>query len=171
MWPLSVRKIPVVALVANPVTGLLPGATTHLNANVTSTGGTISYNWFYNSAPLSFSGNQYEVDIEKIGNYRVTVMESWAGGPVCSATSSLVTIQALASNKLFVFPSPNDGRFEVAYYNETGNQAQRHLTIVNASGQKVFDKVSRLMDIILCCPLTCAKPLPVFILYLLQYKN
>lgn len=58
-------------------------------------------NWFYNSAPLSFSGNQYEVDIEKIGNYRVTVMEAWAGGPVCSATSSLVTIQALASNKLF----------------------------------------------------------------------
>lgn len=138
---LSVRKIPVVALVANPGTGLLPGATTHLNANVTSTGGANSYNWFYNSAPLSFSGNQYEVDIEKIGNYRVTVMEAWAGGPVCSATSSLVTIQALASNKLFVFPSPNNGQFEVAYYNETGNQAQRHLTIVNASGQKVFDKV------------------------------
>jgi len=138
---LSVRKIPVVALVANPDTGLLPGAITNLNLTSTSTGGTVTNNWFYNDAPLAFSGNSYMVDIEKTGNYKVNVYETWAGGLVCSATSPIVVVEALVSNKLFIFPSPNDGQFQVAYYNETGSNVQRHLSVVNSNGQKVFDKI------------------------------
>jgi hypothetical protein len=52
----------------------------------------------------------------------------------------VVNIVALASSKLFIFPSPNDGRFTVSYYNSGGAIGQRTIRIYNGIGALVYDR-------------------------------
>ncbi len=48
-------------------------------------------------------------------------------------------IDAAASNKFFIFPSPNDGQFTVSYYNETGTNTSRTITVFDSKGAKVYN--------------------------------
>jgi len=45
------------------------------------------------------------------------------------------------SDRLFIFPSPNDGNFSVSYYNTGGVSTQRRIRVMDAKGALVFDKV------------------------------
>jgi hypothetical protein len=81
-----------------------------------------------------------QVDITQVGSYQTTVRESWPGGLACSASSAVVNITALVSDKLFIFPSPNDGNFQVSYYNSGGVNTQRRITIYDSKGSLVFDR-------------------------------
>ena len=138
---LTVRQLPSVGLTAAPLTSLLPGHTTTLTATPsTSTGGTLSTAWTYNTNPLAVAGNTYVVNVEKTGNYQVGISESWPGGLVCANASPVVTINAPASSRLFIFPSPNDGRFSVSYYNAGGNNTQRQIMIYDAKGAAVYSR-------------------------------
>ncbi|HRF23048.1 MAG TPA: T9SS type A sorting domain-containing protein, partial [Chitinophagaceae bacterium] len=49
-------------------------------------------------------------------------------------------INAPASSRLFIFPSPNDGRFSVSYYNAGGNNTQRQIMIYDAKGAAVYSR-------------------------------
>ena len=71
---------------------------------------------------------------------QTSVRESWPGGLECTASSSVVNIVALASSRLFIFPSPNDGRFTVSYYNSGGAVGQRTIRIYNGIGALVYDR-------------------------------
>jgi hypothetical protein len=53
----------------------------------------------------------------------------------------VVTLAATISNKLFIFPSPNDGRFTVSYYNNSGTSSSRRIVIFSTSGGKVYDRI------------------------------
>ncbi|HWR33094.1 MAG TPA: M36 family metallopeptidase [Chitinophagaceae bacterium] len=137
---LTVRQLPSVTLSASPLTSLLPGQTTTLTAIPSaSTGGTLSTNWFFNSGAISNSGNTRAVNVEQVGNYQVRIQETFTGGLVCSNESQIVAITATPSPKLFIFPSPNDGRFTVAYYNEGGASTKRWLTIFDSKGSMVYN--------------------------------
>ncbi len=138
---LTVRQQPSVTLTAAPLTGLLPGQQTVLTATPSApTGGTYSYTWSLNNNPLTVTGNTLTVNVTQVGNYQAAVRESWPGGLVCSASSSVVNIIALASERLFIYPSPNDGRFTVSYYNSGGASGQRWIRIYDGLGQGVFDR-------------------------------
>jgi hypothetical protein len=138
---LTVRQQPSVSLAASPLTGLLPGQVTTLTATPSApTGGTYSYTWSLNGSAVSVTGNSLQVDITQVGSYQTTVRESWSGGLVCSASSAVVNITALVSDKLFIFPSPNDGNFQVSYYNSGGVNTQRRITIYDSKGSLVFDR-------------------------------
>jgi hypothetical protein len=138
---LTVRQLPSVGLTAAPLTSLLPGQTTTLTATPSaSTGGTLSTAWTYNTNPLAVTGNTYVVNVEKTGNYQVGISEAWPGGLVCANASPVVTINAPASSRLFIFPSPNDGRFSVSYYNAGGNNTQRQIMIYDAKGAAVYSR-------------------------------
>ena len=138
---LTVRQQPSVSLAASPLTGLLPGQVTTLTATPSApTGGTYSYTWSLNGSAVSVTGNSLQVDITQVGSYQTTVRESWLGGLVCSASSAVVNITALVSDKLFIFPSPNDGNFQVSYYNSGGVNTQRRITIYDSKGSLVFDR-------------------------------
>jgi hypothetical protein len=50
----------------------------------------------------------------------------------------LITIADSANSKLFIFPSPNDGRFNIAYYNQGGASVKRIVTIFSSKGEKVY---------------------------------
>jgi len=140
---LSVRAIPTVGLAAAPLTALLPGQSTTLTASPsTSTGGIVSTNWTLGGQPYSpGSGNTVVATIANLGTYQVGVRETWPSGLFCAAQSSSVTISATASDRLFIFPSPNSGNFSVSYYNAGGVATTRQLAIFDSKGARVYQEV------------------------------
>lgn len=137
---LTVRQLPTIGLAAAPLTSLLPGQSTVLTATPSSsTGGTLSTNWFKNATIFSNGTNTYLVDITNLGNYQVKIQEAWPGGLICANQSSIVTIDAAISDHLFIFPSPNDGRFTVSYYNNGGASSTRTVTVYDSKGAEVYN--------------------------------
>lgn len=140
---LTVRQLPTVGLSAAPLTALLPGQTTILTATPSaSTGGVLSTTWLFNgAAPVPpITGNTYIIDVEHVGAYQLLINETFSGPAlVCSNQSPVVTITATPSPRLFIFPSPNDGRFTVAYYNDGGASAKRSITVFDSKGGLVYN--------------------------------
>ena len=137
---LTVHSLPGITLTAAPLLTLLPGQTTTLTAiNNPSTGGVLTTSWFYNSNPLSVTGSTYLADVEHVGTYNANIQEVWADGSVCTDQSQTVTIDAAASNKLFIFPNPNDGHFIVSYYNSGGSSTSRTITIYDSKGARIYN--------------------------------
>lgn len=139
---LSVRANPTVSLTAAPNNSLLPGQSTTLTATPSgSTGGVISTNWTLGGQPYSpGTGSTVTATVENLGIYQVGVRETWPSGLFCSALSPSVTITASASDRLFIFPSPNDGNFTVSYYNSGGAAANRQLVIYDSKGARVYQE-------------------------------
>ena len=138
---LTVRQLPAVGLSAAPLTSLLPGQTTTLTATPSaSTGGSLTTNWFKNGTAFSNTGNSYVVTVETIGSYQVRIQETFSGGLTCSSQSQVVIINASASDKLFIFPSPNDGQFTVSYYNNDGTSTSRTVTVYDSKGANVYNE-------------------------------
>jgi hypothetical protein len=134
---LTVRQLPTVGLSATSLS-LTPGQSSTLTATPTaSTGGTLATTWTYKANPLTATGNSYIADVEKVGAYQVRIQETWPGGLACSNLSPVVTIEAPASNKLYIFPSPNDGSFTVSYYNNGSASTSRKVTVYDARGAKI----------------------------------
>jgi hypothetical protein len=139
---LTVRQLPTIGLTASPLTSLLPGQSTTLTATPSaSTGGVLTTSWLFNTLPLGVVGNNYVVNVEKIGAYQVKIQEVWPSSLTCANQSGIVTINATVSDKLFIFPTPNDGRFTVSYYNNGSASTQRRIVIFSTSGGKVYDRI------------------------------
>lgn len=134
---LTVRQLPTVGLTTS-ANSLTPGKSATLTATATaSTGGVLTTTWTYNGNPLAVTGNSYVANVEKTGVYQARIAEAWPGGLICSNLSPVITIDAPASNKLFIFPSPNDGVFTVSYYNNGGASTSRTVTVYDSRGAKV----------------------------------
>ena len=115
---LTVRVVPTVGLTAAPLTTLLPGQTTTMTATPSSsTGGTITTTWTLGTSTIPVTGNNLLVNVSDLGAYQVAIRETWPSNLFCSSLSPVVTITANVSDRLFIFPSPNDGNFSVSYYN------------------------------------------------------
>jgi hypothetical protein len=141
---LTVRQLPTVTLTST-ATSLLPGQSATLTATPSaSTGGTLSTAWLFNTNTVANTGNTRIVNIEQVGNYQVNIQEVFApdvnnpNSITCANQSQVVSITAEVSNRLFIFPSPNDGQFTVSYYNGSSGSSQRSVTIFDAHGAKVY---------------------------------
>jgi hypothetical protein len=137
---LTVRQLPSVGLSAAPLTSLLPGKVATLTATPVASGGTATTAWFYNTSPLAVTGNTYQVNVEKAGSYQVRIQEVWPGGLVCTNQSPVITIDAPASPRLYIFPSPNDGRYTVSYYNSSGAATQQQVVVYDLKGAAVYSR-------------------------------
>ncbi len=133
-----VNPLPTITLNAAPFKNLYPGLVTTITATATTTAipNTITYLWFKNNTPVANTSNNISVNISNLGDYKVTVMD--ANG--CVNQSQVVTITDSANSKLFIFPSPNDGQFNIAYYNQGGASIKRIVTIFSNKGEKVYTK-------------------------------
>ena len=139
---LTVHELPTISLTLAPLTNLTPGLTTTLTAIPSaSTGGVVSLIWIKDDTEISVAGTTLPVNVAGLGNYKVRIEETWADGNTCSNESEIVTITANASTSLFIFPSPNDGRFTVSYYNSTGGNTKQSVTVYDAKGAKVYSKI------------------------------
>lgn len=139
---LTVRVVPTVGLTAAPLTTLLPGQTTTLTATPsTSTGGTITTTWTLGTTTIPVTGNNLLVNVNDLGAYQVAIRETWPSNLFCSSLSPVVTITANVSDRLFIFPSPNDGNFSVSYYNAGLSNTQRRIRVIDGKGAVVFDQL------------------------------
>ncbi|MFN8288688.1 MAG: PKD-like domain-containing protein [Chitinophagaceae bacterium] len=130
---LRVNPLPTVILQAQPYTALLPPQYTSIIALVSPQGGT--FNWSYNGTPLPVSGNIVTpIKIDNLGAYQVVYTDPNS----CVNTSAVLNITAAPSYHLWVYPSPNNGRFTIRFYNETGEQAT--VKVYSPVGQEVFSK-------------------------------
>ncbi|MBP6022608.1 hypothetical protein [Ferruginibacter sp.] len=133
-----INPLPTIALNAAPYKNLYPGLQTTITATATTTAtpNTITYFWFKNNTPIANTSNTIAVNISSLGDYRVTVID--ANG--CINQSQVVTIADSANSNLFIFPSPNDGLFNIAYYNQGGASLKRTVAIFSNKGEKVYNK-------------------------------
>lgn len=133
---LTVNPRPTVTIAANPP-NLLPGATTTITATINPSSAGFDISWYRNGALIpGVNGTTYTTDVSGLGDYRVDIVNTTTG---CNNTSNVLTISGVESDKLFIFPSPNDGRFTVAHYNQGGNTT-RNVIVYDARGALVYQK-------------------------------
>lgn len=129
----TVNPRPSVYITAAPYTRLLPGLTTTLTANVTPPG-TYVYSWMKNGITQpGATGPSINVNLDQLGTYSVMVTN--AG--LCSNTSAVLNIADSASDRLFILPNPNSGRFDVVYHSTLANNTHV-LRIFDGKGAAVY---------------------------------
>lgn len=132
---LTVYKLPTVTLSATRA-GLYPGQTSTLTATITpGAGSPVTANWFYNNTPLgAVPNNTLAINITGLGEYRVQVSDGFG----CSNQSNTLAITAVASEQLFIFPSPNNGQFTVSYYNSSSQNSKQTIVVYDTKGAQVY---------------------------------
>jgi hypothetical protein len=134
---LTVSAQPTVSLTASPFTKLLPGRTTTITATVTPATGFTTV-WTWSGGPISVTGNTYTVDVNHLGTYTVVATIG-----SCISVPATISILDSASNKLWIYPSPNDGRFTISYYApgaSNSNKTSQNITIYDSQGRMVVNK-------------------------------
>ena len=94
--------------------------------------------WTRNGIPISVSGNSTIVSVNGLGTYTVVATIG-----SCISLPASIIIADSASNKLFVYPSPNDGRFTVSYPSpgaSVSNSTKQSITIYDSYGRRVHNK-------------------------------
>ncbi|MEQ1677083.1 MAG: choice-of-anchor J domain-containing protein, partial [Chitinophagaceae bacterium] len=143
---LTVNALPVITLAASDPM-LTPGQTTTIVATSTPAAATAnSWTWTYNGSALSgvTTNTVSGIDIDKIGTYAATVTD--ING--CSKTSADIVIGAEVSDRLWIYPNPTTGVFQVRLYHDpNGYYSKRAVYIYNSNGQlmtsREFDIDSR----------------------------
>lgn len=130
---LTVSAQPTVTLSVSPYTKLLPGLTTTITASVNPPTGFTTV-WTRNGTPISVTGNAATVSVNELGLYSVVATIG-----SCISVPATVTIGDSVSSKLFIYPSPNNGKFTVAYYNQGGSSTKQIVTIYSSKGEKVYN--------------------------------
>jgi hypothetical protein len=133
---LKINPTPVINLTATPYTKLLPGLNSTLSVSATPPAAT--YIWYRNNIALpSANADILNVTVDELGGYKVAIQD--VNG--CSNTSDVLLIEDSVSGRLFIFPNPNKGQFQVRYYSVPGNAPlPRTLVIYDAKGALVYNK-------------------------------
>ncbi|MFN8289052.1 MAG: HYR domain-containing protein [Chitinophagaceae bacterium] len=131
---LYVKELPQVNLQPTGPVNLLPNQQTGIRALVNPPGG--SFVWSLNGVVIGgVNGDRLSpIGIDGQGVYQAVYTDPNG----CVTVSGGIIIGAQAGDKLWVYPNPNQGRFQVRYYN-TANE-KLTLLVYNAAGQKVFQK-------------------------------
>jgi subtilisin-like proprotein convertase family protein len=132
---LTVNPLPVVTL-ASPMVKLVPGRTTVLTASSNPPAASNGYSWTLNGSGISGTGNSQTANIDRLGTYQVTVTD--VNG--CVNKSNSLTIFAEGSDRLWIYPNPTSGAFQVRLYHSGERAEKRVVTIYNTIGQVIESK-------------------------------
>ncbi len=134
---LTVNPLPTVVISASPYLKLFPGLTTTLFSTVTPAAAT--YTWLRNgTAVANATGSSLIVNVDGLGDYRLRVTD--VNG--CTSTSNLISLSDSVSGKVFVYPNPNSGQFQVRYYSIINNTGlPRGVNIYDARGKRISTQV------------------------------
>jgi subtilisin-like proprotein convertase family protein len=130
---LVVNARPSITL-ASPTVNLTPGKTTTITGS--SSPAAATWSWSLNGATIGGTGNTQVVNIDGLGNYQATVRD--VNG--CVNSSNILSIGAEASDKLWIYPNPTAGAFQVRYYHAGDMNEKRIISVFNAAGQLVASK-------------------------------
>ena len=145
---LTVNPTPTVAISVSPITKLFPGLSTTLTAVVTPTpGATATYQWLRDGVAVtaalsSANANKYLATIDGLGAYTVSVIDANGCASAGTAPASITISDSATNNVLFIYPSPNTGRFQVRYYfdAQTANATNTFVNIYDEKGARVFTR-------------------------------
>jgi hypothetical protein len=135
----TIEPNPVATLQASPFAKVLPGIQTAINATVTPSG-SYSYTWTLNNSPLA---GETTASVDSIGwkhpsgSYKVRVQNNPPRLP-CANTSEALVIGDSVTARLFIFPSPNSGLFNVSYYSPV--VTTYNLQVFDSKGAMVYSK-------------------------------
>ena len=130
----TVNALPTIpTLTAAPYTQLVPGLVTSITASNAVAGNV--YTWYNNGIAVVGQGaNSIAVNINTMGNYTVKVTSSTG----CNTTSSAIAITGGSSPKIFAYPNPSAGQFQVRYYSDVTNLRPRSLVLYDDKGALVY---------------------------------
>ncbi len=131
---LTVNPLPTIVLSVAPFTKLLPGLKTTLSSTVSPIAAT--YTWLKNGAAVSGGTNAtLTIDVDGIGDYSLRVTD--VNG--CSNTSGIISVTDSVSGKVFIYPNPNNGQFQVRYHSVANNSGlPRGINVYDARGKRVL---------------------------------
>lgn len=131
---LTVNPLPTVVITAAPFQRLLPGIKTTLSSTVSPIAQT--YTWLKNGTTVGgATGATLTIDVDGVGDYTLRVTD--VNG--CTNTSNLLSIKDSVSGKVFIYPNPNNGQFQVRYYSIVNNSGlPRGINIYDARGKRVL---------------------------------
>jgi subtilisin-like proprotein convertase family protein len=132
---LTVNPLPTVTLSA-PVVNLVPGRTTTITGTSTPAAAAGGWSWTLNGSAIGGTTNTQTVNIDGLGSYRATVTD--VNG--CVASSNTLVIGAEASDKLWIYPNPTTGAFQVRLYYSGSLAEKRVVTIYNPLGQAITSR-------------------------------
>ncbi|HUR66211.1 MAG TPA: HYR domain-containing protein, partial [Chitinophagaceae bacterium] len=135
---LYVNPLPTVTLTTSIPPSLLPGQSLNIISTVSPTGGT--YQWYRNgvllTSPLQAGPILSGITVDGIGTYKLTYTD--LNG--CVRTSSDIVVTGQPSNNLYIYPVPNNGQFQVRFFNQPGESAT--VRVFDAKGSKVYEKAT-----------------------------
>ncbi len=128
----TINALPVAPVITSvPFARLYPGQ----NTTITSTGSTGNLAWYKNGILLpGQTGNTVNVNIDGLGTYTLKVTN--VSG--CENTSNAINITGESSSKLFIYPNPSAGQFQVRFFSDVTNLKPRTLAIYDSKGAMVF---------------------------------
>jgi hypothetical protein len=131
---LTVRPLPVVSISSSLTPQLLPGQLLSLTATANPGGG--SYAWYHDGVLVNGASGPVlsQLGIDDLGTYYVIYTDPTG----CSSQSNAIVVSALASDNLYVFPNPNQGEFQVRYFNQTGETIT--VAVYDMKGSEIYRK-------------------------------
>ena len=138
---LTVLALPTVSI-TSPVTQLVPGRTTSITGTSTPAPlNATSWSWTYNGSPLvttpaSNTNTISGINIDRVGSYRATVTD--VNG--CTNSSNTLVIGSESSDRLWIYPNPTTGAFQVRLYYGSDVAEKRAVHIYDQLGQIIMTK-------------------------------
>jgi len=133
---LTVNALPTVTI-ASPVVNVIPGTTTTLTGSSTpAAAATNSWTWTLNGASIAGNTNTQTANVDLLGTYQATVTD--LNG--CVNKSNQLVIGAEASDKLWIYPNPTPGAFQVRLYYAGNTAEKRVVSVYNPKGQLITSR-------------------------------
>lgn len=138
---LTVNPLPNVVITSADL-AITPGQTTTINGTSTPPAVAGGWSWTLNGnvvpPPPAAPSNtpSITVGIDGLGTYQARATD--ANG--CSNLSNTLVIGAEASDRLWIYPNPNNGNFQIRLYYDGEQAERRQVRIYNALGQLVAQK-------------------------------
>lgn len=116
---LYVNPLPTIILNPSTTPVLLPGQFLDITSQAVVAGGT--YVWYKNGVLMagvtgaSLSG----LTVNDAGSYHVVYTDPNG----CVKTSAVLVVTAMNTGNLYVYPNPNNGQFQVRFFNQVGEEA------------------------------------------------
>lgn len=137
---LTVNALPNVTL-TTPAASIIPGVNTTVTATSTPAAATTnSWSWTLNGATIAGTGNAQTVSVDQLGTYQATVTD--VNG--CVNLSNQLTVTAGASDKLWIYPNPTPGAFQVRLYHNGNAAEKRVVSVYSPSGQLITSRTFNL---------------------------
>jgi len=130
---LYVNPLPTVSLTTSIPPSLTPGQSLNILSTVSPAGG--SFAWYKNGTLIGATGSSLTgLTVDDIGTYHVIYTDPNG----CVKTSNDIVVSGQPSAKVWVYPSPNNGQFQVRFFNADNETAT--VRVYDSKGALVYEK-------------------------------